>query len=49
MIRIVRWTWTNWTFGVWYAKFGSRRHFGIDIGPFEVVWKDKYVPNRRIR
>lgn len=34
----VRWTWTNWTLGVWW----SRRHFraaGIDLGPFEAVYR----------
>lgn len=38
--RAVTWTWTNWTFGVWYARFGKyKQGWGIDIGPFEIVWK----------
>jgi len=39
--RTSTWTWTNWTFGIWYAKFGGKKRFGIDIGPFEVIWREK--------
>lgn len=38
----VRFEWTNWTFGIWWGPFSKSRsalsHFGIDIGPLEIVW-----------
>jgi hypothetical protein len=37
------WSWTNWTFGLWYAKFGAHHMFGVDMGPFEVMWKQQYI------
>jgi hypothetical protein len=38
-VRRVTWTWTNWTFGFWYAEFHKSRAWGIDIGPFEMAWR----------
>lgn len=31
-----RWSWTNWTFGVWWDRT-KLRAWGVDLGPFEVV------------
>lgn len=33
-----RWTWTNWTFGVWW-DLKRLRAFGLDVGPFELMCK----------
>lgn len=41
--------WNNWTFGVWWGRFGKKTtnytskpfHFGIDIGPLELMWSRK--------
>jgi hypothetical protein len=39
--REIAWTWTNWTIGVWYCRFGKyKRAWGIDIGPFEIAWRE---------
>jgi hypothetical protein len=37
------WSWTNWTFGFWYMKFGQRRSWGIDFGPFEFIRRQVQV------
>jgi len=26
------WSWTNWTFGVWYCR--NMAAWGVDLGPF---------------
>jgi hypothetical protein len=39
----VEWSWTNWTFGVWYGKFSGRHAIGVDMGPLELIWKQVYV------
>jgi hypothetical protein len=39
MKREVCWTWTNWTFGVYWGHIGKKFVIGIDVGPFEVIWK----------
>lgn len=43
--RQVNWTWTNWTFGIWWSSRRNRRlpyaAFGIDLGPLEVVWRQE--------
>lgn len=33
--------WQNWTFGVWWGRFGPakmRLRWGIDFGPLEMMW-----------
>lgn len=37
--RTTTWSWTNWTFGLWWKGFKRSNCFGIDAGPLEVVWK----------
>lgn len=38
--RLIRWTWTNWTFGLWYARMSRKsRAAGIDLGPLGIVWR----------
>jgi len=34
----VMWTWTNWTFGLWYSRVRKHRAWGIDLGPLEIIW-----------
>jgi hypothetical protein len=38
----VTWTWTNWTFGVYWGPIGRTNVFGIDIGPLELIWRWKH-------
>lgn len=41
-----RFGWNNWTFGVWWGRFGKMHmatkqrplRIGIDIGPLEMMW-----------
>lgn len=35
----LEWSWTNWTFGFWSGRIGKWRCYGVDLGPFEVVWR----------
>ena len=39
-LQQVRWTWSNWTFGVWWGRCGPAYplHVGLDVGPLEIVW-----------
>lgn len=39
---VYRFSWTNWTFGLWWGKFGrtGRFLFGLDLGPWELIWRD---------
>ena len=32
-------SWTNWTFGPWYAHIGRKHVWGVDLGPYDVVWE----------
>jgi hypothetical protein len=38
----IRFTWTNWTFGIWWGRFSKSKrqpnHFGLDLGPLELIW-----------
>lgn len=40
------WSWTNWTFGVWWYTTSIKKIklFGLDLGPLEYV---RRRPNRR--
>jgi hypothetical protein len=40
-LKYIRWTWTNWTFGIWWGLISRKKHLGIDCGPFEVTWVEK--------
>jgi hypothetical protein len=37
-------TWTNWTFGPWYAVLNGDQVWGIDIGPLEIMWRRRRLP-----
>lgn len=44
-----RFGWNNWTFGVWWGRFGKMHmatkqrplRIGIDVGPLEMMWTKK--------
>lgn len=41
-------TWTNWTFGIWWAQIHRDRAFGIDLGPLEMSWSKRIrLPNSK--
>lgn len=31
-------SWTNWTFGIWWGQFHRGLIIGLDLGPLEVDW-----------
>lgn len=45
----VKFTWTNWTFGVYWGKIGRKYMIGIDIGPLEIVRVRKFVRTERAK
>lgn len=45
--RKIKWTWTNWTFGVWFGRVGRRQLWGIDLGPLEIGWYRDAVPTQK--
>lgn len=34
-----RFSWSNWTFGVWWGPVGWYDWLGIDLGPLELSWR----------
>lgn len=47
--RQTRFTWTNWTFGVWWDR--TKLHaVGLDLGPLEIIWREpKSAMRARVR
>jgi len=45
----VTWTWTTWTFGIWWDK--KKLHaWGFDLGPCELIYRKEHFkvkPNTR--
>lgn len=45
----IKLTWTNWTFGVYWGKIGSKYMLGVDVGPLEIVRVRKFVRSTRAK